>query len=202
MEAQRKTVETRDALKTIDDLASLPEGEKAELLGGEIVMMAPASFRHSRLVSGLTSILWNYCESQKIKGPKGPESWIVIAEAWTFYDRHNSFVHDLAAFIRSEVPLSIKGPVRSKPTWVCEILSPSNWYNDMNHKREMLEKHKVPYYWIVDPEKEMIQIFYLEESAKHYRILKIFGREDGEARLAPFNEMTINLKTLFGEDKE
>lgn len=199
MEAARKL----DTLKTVEDLANLPSGKKAELFNGEIVMMAPASFKHSRLVSGLTSFLWGYCDQIKFDGPKGPESWIVISEAWTYYDPFNTFVHDLAAFKRSEVSLSAKGPVRAKPSWVCEILSPSNWYNDVNLKREMLEKHKVPYYWLVDPERESIQVFSFEKkTSKHYHIHHMCRKEDGEVNLTPFEDLTIDLMKLFGEDEK
>ena len=47
-----------DALKkrdiyTIDDIYALPDGERAELIDGQIYYMAPPNTRHQRLVSDL-----------------------------------------------------------------------------------------------------------------------------------------------------
>ena len=42
---------------TIDDIYSLPDGERAELIDGKIYYMAPPNTRHQRLVHFLTEKL-------------------------------------------------------------------------------------------------------------------------------------------------
>ena len=114
---------------TIEDLMDLPEDTKAELIDGEIYMMAPALARHSLVGAVLTSELISYFKKKRKSAPQGGngDSWLIISEAWVFYDRHNSFVHDVAGFLDRELPeLPAKGPIEVRPSWVCEILSPGN----------------------------------------------------------------------------
>lgn len=42
-------------------------------------------------------------------------------------------------------------PVRTRPDWVCELLSPSNAKRDLIDKLQVLHANRVPHYWIVDP---------------------------------------------------
>ena len=70
---------------TIEDLMALPEDDKAELINGRIYMMAPASLEHSRTCGALTSKITVYVETTE-KGPDDPDSWVIIPEAWTYYD--------------------------------------------------------------------------------------------------------------------
>ena len=42
---------------TIEDIYALPEGERAELIDGQIYYMAPPSRKHQRISTRLTSII-------------------------------------------------------------------------------------------------------------------------------------------------
>jgi len=162
-----------------------------------IYMMAPASLEHSRTCGALTSKITAYAESQE-RGPDDPDSWVIVPEAWTYYDRHNSFVHDLAAFLQKDVlQTSERGAIRAKPIWVCEVLSPSNWINDTQYKRVVLEKHKVPFYWLVDPARKAIQVFELKGENEHYQIIQVVQAGDGTVRLPPFNDLELDLLRVF-----
>lgn len=182
---------------TIKDLMALPEDEKAELMDGEIIMMAPASIGHSRVSGALTTKITAYVESKE-QDPDNPNSWVIIPEAWTYYDRRNSFVHDLAAYLQKDLPKTSKtGAIKSRPVWVCEILSPSNWINDTQHKRVILEKYKVPFYWLVDPIRKAIQVFELKNNSEHYQIIQVVVEKDGMARLPPFDDLELDLPRIF-----
>ena len=45
---------------TIEDIFSLPEGQRAELIDGQIYDMTPPSRIHQKLVSELTQAIGNY----------------------------------------------------------------------------------------------------------------------------------------------
>ena len=45
---------------TIEDIYALPEGERAELIDGQIYYMAPPSRKHQRISTRLTSIIDRY----------------------------------------------------------------------------------------------------------------------------------------------
>lgn len=53
----------QEKIYTTDDIYALPEGERAELIDGQIYMMAPPSTIHQRLVSRFTQQIGNYIRS-------------------------------------------------------------------------------------------------------------------------------------------
>ena len=193
-------VSLKHAESTIDDLMALPEDTRAELIDGVIYMMAPALARHSLINGVLNFKISAYLDQKQKKGSDGGESdsWLIIPEAWVFYDRHNSFVHDIAGYLEKDLPsFPESGPITVRPTWVCETISPSNWSNDTQRKRVILEEHKVPCYWLVDPERKSIQVFEMAETDTRYQFAYSVGVEDGVVKLPPFLELELDLKELF-----
>ena len=55
----------RETACTIEDIYALPDGQRAELIDGQMYMMAPPSYRHQRLVAQFTKILGQYIDSKK-----------------------------------------------------------------------------------------------------------------------------------------
>lgn len=186
-----------EPLSTVEDLENLPDDIRAELINGEIVMMS-TSTKHSAVCTALTLSIGSHVKNQK--GYKDEDGWIILAEAWVNYDQHNSFVHDLAGFYRKDlVNKSNRGGLKVKPVWACEVMSPSNWSNDTQRKRIILEQHQVPYYWIVDPERKTIQVFELKDKNEHYQIVYAADIGDGRVKLPPFQDLEIDLTELFSD---
>ena len=50
---------------TIDDIYHLPEGERAELIDGQIYDMAPPSRKHQRVVIELSTFINNFIKSKQ-----------------------------------------------------------------------------------------------------------------------------------------
>lgn len=193
-------VSVKHSASTVEDLMALPEDMKAELIDGVIYAMAPAIARHSLITGILGSAVSNYCSQKRKKdsGGNGDDAWIVMPEAWVGYDEHNSFVHDIAAFREKELfPLPTKGPITATPVWVCEVLSPSNWSNDTQRKRVILEEHRVPHYWLVDPERKSIQVFEMVDNASRYQIACSVDNGDGVVKLPPFTDLELDLMEIF-----
>lgn len=53
----------REQVYTTDDIYALPDGERAELIDGQIYMMGTPSRIHQELVGQLSRIIGNYIES-------------------------------------------------------------------------------------------------------------------------------------------
>ena len=180
--------------KTIEDLMALPEDTRAELIDGEIVMMAPASRDHSAVQFAISRLATRY--SDTYKSDSGDDCWVFAVEAWTKYDKNNVFVHDLAAFKKSNYDHGKTGPIAARPEWVCEVLSPANWIKDTQHLRVMLASFGVPYYWTVDPLRKEIVSYGLKNMANEYSILE--SVPDGEiVNLEPFSGLVIDTREVF-----
>ena len=205
--------EKKPGNKTIEDLMNVPDGIRAELIDGEIVysypeqeewaegdrdsevMMAPTRHKHSLLLGKIQTIIANYSNERKKSGGSG---WVVLPEAWVSYGKPSAFVHDVAAFeVEAYIKAPADGPLLIRPVWVCEILSPSNWLRDTQKKRLVLEEAGVPFYWIVDPAQQSIQVFCLRKKGEHYQVANYVGPESGTVSLPPFDGLEIDLRALF-----
>ena len=190
------TEQQADKKKTLDDLLNIEDEKekKTELIDGEMIMMAPASALHSAAQANLiTEISRSLNEDGS---PKVPHDYILLCEAWTYYDQYNSFVHDLAAFDKGKIKkIPEKGPMRITPFWVCEILSPSNWIDDTQKKRLKLEEAGVPYYWIINPREKNLMVFELKKRGDHYQLLVSASSEMQPKELPPFGG--VKIKKIF-----
>ena len=54
-----------ERLYTIEDIYNLPDGQRAELVDGQIYMMAPPSRKHQEIVDELYRFISNYIHSNK-----------------------------------------------------------------------------------------------------------------------------------------
>ena len=52
---------------TLEDIYALPDGQRAELISGQLYMMAPPSTRHQRLVNFLTTEINLYIRKKQGK---------------------------------------------------------------------------------------------------------------------------------------
>ena len=89
-----------------------------------------------------------------------------------------------------------------RPDWVCEILSPGHERKDLVHYFMLLQRSKVPYYWIISPEDRTVIAYVLDGGS--YRV--VFSAEyqyDAairRVRIPPFESVEIDLHYVLGED--
>lgn len=50
---------------TVDDIYTLPEGERAELIDGKLYMMAPPSRIHQKLIMELSATIRDYIKKKR-----------------------------------------------------------------------------------------------------------------------------------------
>jgi Uma2 family endonuclease len=76
------------------------------------------------------------------------------------------------------------------PELTVEILSPSTALKDLNSKFHIYQHQKVPFYLVVDPAKELIEIFSLENEQYH----KSFSSRQGSFLFLFHQNCTINVQ--------
>jgi Uma2 family endonuclease len=143
-------------LHTIEDIYALPEGTRAELIDGQLYMMAPPNRRHQEIVFSLSRKIADYIDL------KGGSCKTYIAPFAVFLNQDNlNYVEPDISVICDPNKLTDRG-CAGAPDWVIEIVSPSSRRMDYSTKVFKYRSAGVQEYWIVDPDKKRITIWDFE----------------------------------------
>lgn len=182
------------SFKTVDDLMQSGE-ERIELIDGEIIRRPMARSEHALVQSGISD------EVAFFKRKDGMGGWWIMSEISVVYNEHQCPSHDLAGWRKERVPDRPSGIMNVRPDWVCEITSPGHERKDVFHHFMMLQRNRVPYYWLISPEDKTLIAYKLAGDA--YRVafaVECRAPEDfGKVRIPPFEEVEIDLRYVFGE---
>jgi Uma2 family endonuclease len=151
-------METARKLKyyTIDDIYALPEGERAELIDGQIYYMAPLNRRHQDIIFSLSRKIADYIEA------KNGVCKVYLAPFAVFlneYDRN--YVEPDISIICDSNKLNDKG-CNGAPDWIIEIVSPSSRKMDYYNKLFKYRTAGVREYWVVDPDRKIVTVYEFE----------------------------------------
>jgi Uma2 family endonuclease len=114
-------------------------------------------------------------------------------------EAHEIYRPDVAGWRRERVPQRPEGtPIRHRPDWVCEILSPSSARNDQVTKLETYRRSGVPHYWILDPIQRTLLVYRLTPDG--YLLALAATPASGRVHAEPFEAVELEVGVLFGED--
>ena len=180
----------------LDDFLAIPEHERFhELVEGAIVEKAAPTGEHGSAQAGVVgAILPAY---QRRLGGGGPGGWWIATEVEVLLPPE-IVRPDVVGWRRERVPERPTGfPVRDRPDWVCEVISPSNANVDTVKKLRLYQRAELPHYWLVDPRDATLTV--MRWSADGY--VTVIRAERGETvRPEPFGEIEVAVGTLFGDD--
>lgn len=184
---------------TIGDLArARDEGRAVELIDGEVVEKAAPTFEHGATQHKLGAVLDPF--NRGAGGPRGPGGWWIATEVDVLYPRsEDHYRHDAIGFRRDLHPTRPSGlPILLRPDWVCEILSSSTARNDLVKKQRKLHFHRVPHYWLLDPEGEVLTVLRWSDAG----YVQVLTATSGErVRAEPFDAIEVAVGELFGHDE-
>jgi len=182
-------------MATAADLAALGEG-RFEIVGGSLVEKAGPSYEHSDAqAAGITFLRARFHHGG---GPGGPGGWWIVSECEVELEPHEVYRPDLVGWRRARVPERPRGrPVRTRPDWICEILSRSNARTDLVDKLRVYARSAVPHYWIADPDDQVLTV-YRHRGATYEIALTAKGGEI--VRTEPFEQVELPVGLLFGDE--
>ncbi len=156
-------------LTAADWLAFPDDGQRYEVVDGELYVTPPPATRHQVVCSELGFLLQLHLRAsrlgQLIHGPVGVRSADdVVVEP------------DLVVVLAANTGRIRKEWVLAPPDLVVEVLSPGTARRDLVVKRELYERGGVAEYWVVDPEANQVEVLVLEGG--RYRTLATFGRAE------------------------
>lgn len=150
-----------EPLLTIADLDATPDdGNRYELIEGELFVSRAPSITHQRIIQNLQVVIVPYLA----RNPIG----ILVPGAGIIFNDINGVIPDLV-FVREERRLQIASGEKftGAPDLVIEVMSPGkeNRQRDLVIKRQLYGRLGVAEYWIVDPENRAVEVYRLRQQS-------------------------------------
>lgn len=145
---------------TVADIEALPEGERAELIDGEMFRMDAPTWTHQEILGELFLNIKLYIKHHKGKCRVLPAPFAVYIKK----DKLNYVEPDISV-ICDEEKKSEKG-CQGAPDWMIEIVSPSSKTMDYERKVKLYRAAGAREYWIVDPEIKTVTVYDFGQEAR------------------------------------
>lgn len=143
---------------TEDDYYAIPEDVRAELIDGKIYFQAAPSRIHQKILSEMHTVINNYIKSNGGFCDIYPAPFAVKL----CQDRKTIVEPDISV-ICDRNKLTDQG-CTGAPDFIVEIVSPGNSSHDYVLKLNLYMAAGVREYWIVDPMKQTVFVYHLEET--------------------------------------
>ncbi|MCL2541749.1 MAG: Uma2 family endonuclease [Nocardioidaceae bacterium] len=168
------------APKTRADLDAMPDdGNRYELIEGEIVMAPAPRFGHQVAVTRLSILLGNVC----------PPEWEVLVAPFDVELEPDRSVVEPDIVVVDPEKCDDRG-LYGSPLLAVEVLSPSTRSRDLLRKKALYERTGVPSYWVVDTADDQVSLTAWElRDGRYEAVAAVAGDEEWSAAL-PF-EVTV-----------
>lgn len=176
---------------TVADIEALPEGERAELIDGEMFMMATPTWAHQALLVGMSADIRQHIREHKGRCKVVPAPFGVYIK-----DDERNFVEPDIIVICDRDKLDNKG-CHGAPDWVIEIVSPSSKYMDRVRKLALYKEVGVREYWIVDPMQTNVTVYDLEHDGDP----KVYSFTD-QVKVGIYEDFAIDFNEYLEELRE
>lgn len=181
---------------TFADMFTWDDGERAEIIDGEIFLMAPAPSRgHQRISFEICRQLGNYLEGKRCQAYSAPFDVRLFEKDGDTPEDVDTVVEPDITIVCDRGKLDDHG-CKGAPDMVVEILSPSTRRHDRLVKLGLYQRAGVREYWIVDPENKAVQVLLLSNGLLLPH--EDYGRGD-VAKVNVLDGCFIELEKVFSE---
>lgn len=144
---------------TYDDYVALPtDRNRYEILDGELSVTPAPIPKHQTASLNLGITIGGFVKQRDLgKLFTAPIDLILESTA--------VLQPDLVFISKERLQIITQRAIEGAPDLVIEILSPSTGRNDRGSKAQIYARHQIPFYWIVDPERESIEIYRLYDGS-------------------------------------
>ena len=147
---------------TYEDYLQFPEdGRRHEIIDGDHHVSAAPSVYHQRVLGRLLVQLYRLID-------ESGAGYVLPAPVDTVLSRTDVVQPDIVVTLDRDEALLRRERIDAAPDLVVEVLSPSTAYRDRGLKLDLYQKAGVSEYWIVDPERRIVQQYVL--TAGEFRI--------------------------------
>ena len=166
---------------TINDIYALPEGQRAELIDGQIYYMAPPNARHQEIIFSLSRKIADYFDK------KNGACKIYLAPYAVFLTN----VEPDISIICDKKKLDERG-CNGAPDWIIEVTSPSDPQRDYGIKLFKYRTAGVREYWIVNPQKKTVMVYDFEK--------ELYSNQydfNDDIHVCIYNDLILNINNLL-----
>ena len=152
-----------DKTYTIDDINALPEGERAELINGQLYMMSAPSRTHQQIVIEIAQKLKNCIDKNK------KECEVYVAPIAVYLSNNDSIYVEPDVWVVCDTSKMDEKGCHGAPDFIAEVVSPSS--RSLDYLKKMIKYHEagVREYWIVDPIDKRVYVYNFETDETFYR---------------------------------
>jgi Uma2 family endonuclease len=138
---------------TIEQVLALPDdGNRYELLAGELTVTPAPSFAHQRAVFEVQAALHQYVSRHGL-------GWAMASPADIVLGPDTLVQPDVLVVPHTGGPPPRQWNEVSRLLLAAEILSPSTRRRDRDAKRRLYQRYGVPTYWVVDVEQAQVEVW-------------------------------------------
>ena len=183
----------KDVRYSYDDLLSWPENERYELYDGFPVAMASPSILHQSIVGELFAQFHAFLKGKPCKVYVSPVDVRLFESSGDApSDVDTVLVPDL--LINCDQSKVDRRGIHGAPDLIVEVLSDSTKRYDLHTKRRLYEIAGVREYWIVEPERRIVQVYTLE--GQRYKAAAVYTPLS-TVPVGVLEGCAIDLRTVF-----
>jgi len=170
-----------------EDYLQMPIYDKRyELINGEFYMLPSPSWYHQITSMNIFLALHDYVKTRGL-------GEVCYAPLDVVLSKKDVVQPDLLFISKERSHIITSKNIRGAPDLVVEILSKSTAKRDKRIKRKLYAKYGVKEYWIVDRDKEEIEVMVLGEKS----LVKVGTYHDSQIKSPLFKDLVLNPKDVF-----
>ena len=181
--------EKKQGTYTVEDYFALPDERRVELIDGVIYDMASPNLIHQTIAMEICVRLREYI--QKKKGNCIPG----VAPLDVQLDCDNKTMVQPDVYVLCEKRKILDGRIFGAPDFAVEVLSPSTAKKDTGIKATKYAAAGVREYWIVDPKRERVMVYILNDEG--YYEITLYTFQDDIPVFIFDNECKINFREIY-----
>ncbi len=173
--------------KTIEDWRALPEGTRAELINGTLIMSPAPRVIHQVVVARLFDAMSRFVEGHGL-------GIVLPAPLDVRLTDERAFQPDLVFVASDRLGILREQEVDGPPDLVAEVLSPSTGYYDATAKRLAYAQAGVRELWLADPGEQTVDVLTLDGDD-----FRLFDRvvASGEIGSVVLEGLVVSVSGLF-----
>jgi len=172
---------------TYKDYLQLPEDKRYELIEGEFFMVPSPSYSHQLISKRLFRALDDYVTKLEL-------GEVLYAPLDIVLSQENVLQPDILFISKGRLDIITERNIQGAPDLVIEILSSTTAERDKGLKQKLYAKSGVREFWLVDPDKKIIEVMSLGEGG-----FESTGIYKAEAMLKSplLEDISISIREIF-----